>query len=88
MGDRGGGRASHLRYLSGHSGAGWTLANVGVHGAPVTLHLEKLWNRNITITRLVDTTTTPMLKGVDLADFSRAKAGHAPLRARRHHARA
>ena len=28
----------------------------------VTLHLEKLWDRNITITtRLVDTTTTPML---------------------------
>ena len=41
---------------------GGRLANVGVHGAPVTLHLEKLWDRNITITtRLVDTTTTPML---------------------------
>ena len=46
---------------------GGRLANVGVHGAPVTLHLEKLWDRNITITtRLVDTTTTPMLlKGVE-----------------------
>jgi alcohol dehydrogenase len=45
---------------------GGRLANVGVHGAAVTLHLEKLWDRNITITtRLVDTTTTPMLlKGV------------------------
>jgi len=41
---------------------GGRLANVGVHGAPVALHLEKLWDRNITITtRLVDTTTTPML---------------------------
>ena len=41
---------------------GGRLANVGVHGVPVTLHLEKLWDRNVTITtRLVDTTTTPML---------------------------
>ena len=45
---------------------GGRLANIGVHGVAVTLHLEKLWDRNITITtRLVDTTTTPMLlKGV------------------------
>jgi alcohol dehydrogenase len=45
---------------------GGRLANVGVHGVAVTLHLEKLWDRNITITtRLVDTITTPMLlKGV------------------------
>ena len=45
---------------------GGRLANVGVHGVAVTLHLEKLWDRNITITtRLVDTTTIPMLlKGV------------------------
>ena len=41
---------------------GGHLANVGVHGKPVELHLEKLWDRNITLTtRLVDTTTTPML---------------------------
>jgi alcohol dehydrogenase len=41
---------------------GGRLANVGVHGTPVTLHLEKLWDRNITVTtRLVDTVTTPML---------------------------
>ena len=41
---------------------GGRLANVGVHGVAVALHLEKLWDRNITITtRLVDTTTTPML---------------------------
>jgi threonine dehydrogenase-like Zn-dependent dehydrogenase len=37
-------------------------ANGGVYGKPVTLHLEKLWDRNITLTtRLVDTVTTPML---------------------------
>ena len=42
--------------------AGGRLANVGVHGKPVQLHLEKLWARNITLTtRLVDTVTTPML---------------------------
>ncbi len=42
--------------------AGGRLANVGVHGQPVTLHLERLWARNITLTtRLVDTITTPML---------------------------
>jgi len=42
--------------------AGGHIANVGVHGKSVELHLEKLWSRNITITtRLVDTVTTPML---------------------------
>ncbi|MEO6236321.1 MAG: zinc-binding dehydrogenase, partial [Vicinamibacterales bacterium] len=41
---------------------GGHLANVGVHGKPVQLHVEKLWDRNITLTtRLVDTVTTPML---------------------------
>jgi alcohol dehydrogenase len=41
---------------------GGTIANVGVHGKKVDLHLEKLWDRNITITtRLVDTASTPML---------------------------
>jgi alcohol dehydrogenase len=41
---------------------GGHLANVGVHGKPVELHMEKLWDRNITLTtRLVDTVTTPML---------------------------
>jgi alcohol dehydrogenase len=43
-------------------GAGGRIANVGVHGKAVELHLEKLWDRNITLTtRLVDTVTTPML---------------------------
>jgi alcohol dehydrogenase len=42
--------------------AGGRIANVGVHGKPVELHMEKLWDRNIAITtRLVDTVTTPML---------------------------
>ncbi len=41
---------------------GGRIANVGVHGKPVALHLEKLWDRNITITtRLVDTVSMPML---------------------------
>jgi len=42
--------------------AGGTIANIGVHGAKADLHLESLWDRNITITtRLVDTVSTPML---------------------------
>jgi alcohol dehydrogenase len=43
-------------------GPGGVIANVGVHGAPVALHLERLWDRNVTITtRLVDTASTPDL---------------------------
>jgi len=43
-------------------GAGGHIANIGVHGKSVTLHLEKLWSKNITITtRLVDAVTTPLL---------------------------
>ncbi|MDB4904174.1 MAG: yjmD [Mucilaginibacter sp.] len=41
---------------------GGHVANIGVHGKSVTLHMETLWSHNITITtRLVDTVTTPML---------------------------
>jgi alcohol dehydrogenase len=41
---------------------GGTIANVGVHGHKVDLHLERLWSHNIAITtRLVDTATTGML---------------------------
>jgi alcohol dehydrogenase len=41
---------------------GGTIANIGVHGMQVALHLERLWDRNISITtRLVDTATIPML---------------------------
>lgn len=43
-------------------GAGGVIANIGVHGVKVDLHLENLWDRNIQITtRLVDTVSTPML---------------------------
>jgi len=42
--------------------AGGVIANIGVHGVPAALHLERLWDRNISITtRLVDTASTPML---------------------------
>src|SRR5947207_2772224 len=41
---------------------GGRVANVGVHGRPATLHLEKLWIRDVTITTgLVDTNTTARL---------------------------
>ena len=41
---------------------GGVIANIGVHGKKVDLHLESLWDRNISITtRLVDTATIPML---------------------------
>ena len=42
--------------------AGGIIANIGAYGTKVDLHLENLWDRNITITtRLVDTISTPML---------------------------
>jgi alcohol dehydrogenase len=48
--------AARLARPGGH------IANIGVHGEPVTLHLEDLWIRDVTITTgLVDTSTTPML---------------------------
>ena len=38
------------------------VANIGVHGGPATLHLEKLWIRDVTVTTgLVDTYTIPQL---------------------------
>lgn len=41
---------------------GGHVANIGVHGQPATLHLEKLWIRDVTITMgLVDTFSTPTL---------------------------
>lgn len=44
---------------------GGTIANIGVHGTKVDLHLELLWDRNITIkTGLVDTSSTSMLMNV------------------------
>jgi alcohol dehydrogenase len=42
--------------------AGGRVANIGVHGKPVTLHLETLWIRDVTITTgLVDTFSIPQL---------------------------
>jgi alcohol dehydrogenase len=41
---------------------GGHVANIGVHGKPVTLHLESLWTKDVTITTgLVDTYSTPTL---------------------------
>jgi alcohol dehydrogenase len=41
---------------------GGVIANIGVHGVKVDLHLERLWSQNVAITtRLVDAVTTPML---------------------------
>jgi len=49
-------------------GAGGHIANIGVHGVSVNLHLEKLWSQNVTITtRLVDAVTTPLLLKTVLA---------------------
>jgi alcohol dehydrogenase len=54
---------------------GGHLANVGVHGKSVELHLETLWSRNVTITtRLVDTITTPMLLDIVRAGMLNVKA--------------
>lgn len=44
---------------------GGHVANVGVHGAAATLHLEDIWAKNLTITTgLVDTFSTPTLIGL------------------------
>ena len=38
------------------------VANIGVHGKPATLHLQRVWDRDLTITTgLVDTYSTPTL---------------------------
>jgi alcohol dehydrogenase len=48
--------AAELARPGGH------IANIGVHGEPVMLHLEELWIRDVTITTgLVDTYSTPTL---------------------------
>jgi alcohol dehydrogenase len=62
---------------------GGRVANVGVHGAPATLHLEDLWIRDITITTgLVDTNSTPTLLRLITShqlDSSRFVTHHFPL---------
>lgn len=53
---------------------GGHIANIGVHGTAVTLHLEELWIRNVTITTgLVDTYSTPTL--LKLAQQHQVEAG-------------
>ncbi len=43
--------------------SGGNIAILGVHGKPVTLHLERMWKRNFTLTAgLVHTTTIPQIK--------------------------
>ncbi|MDR6975968.1 alcohol dehydrogenase [Streptomyces sp. 3330] len=50
--------------------AGGHIANIGTHGRPVTLHLESLWRKNMTIsTGQVDTSSTPWL--LELLRFGR-----------------
>jgi alcohol dehydrogenase len=55
---------------------GGHVANIGVHGTSATLHLERIWARNLTITTgLVDTYSTPTLlkllasRQIDAAHF-------------------
>ncbi|MDC9594538.1 zinc-dependent alcohol dehydrogenase family protein [Xenorhabdus sp. IM139775] len=63
--------------------AGGFIANVGVHGKSVDLHLESLWIKNITITTgLVNTSSTPMLlKSVESGKIAPEKlvTHHYPL---------
>lgn len=62
---------------------GGRIANIGVHGKKVDLHLERLWSHNISITtRLVDTVTTHiLLKAVEAGkvDPSRLVSHHFPF---------
>jgi alcohol dehydrogenase len=54
--------------------AGGRIANIGVHGKPVQLNLDKLWDHNITLTtRLVDTVTIPMLMKIVMSGRVRPK---------------
>jgi alcohol dehydrogenase len=56
------GVAATFDVCQGIVAAGGHIANVGVHGAPVQLNLDKLWSHNITLkTGLVDTSSTSML---------------------------
>jgi alcohol dehydrogenase len=62
---------------------GGNVANVGVHGKPVALHLEHLWIRNVTITTgLVDTYSTPTLISLirtGMLDAGRFITHHFPM---------
>ena len=54
--------------------AGGTVANIGVHGAPTTLHLEELWIKNITITTGLVSAATPCPTLLALARDGRIEA--------------
>ena len=64
---------------------GGRVANVGVHGHSATLHLERLWIRDVMITTgLVDTDTDAAAAQADRGRSARSdRFRHAPLRARR-----
>ena len=66
---------------------GGTIANIGVHGTKVDLHLENLWDRNITITtRLVDAVTHTDAVQQSAVSQDRPEAPDYPsLQARPHH---
>jgi len=56
------GVSSTFDVCQGIVAAGGRIANVGVHGTPVQLNLDKLWSHNITLTTgLVDTSSTSTL---------------------------
>lgn len=56
------GISSTFDVCQGIVATGGRIANVGVHGKPVQLNLDKLWSHNITLTTgLVDTSSTAML---------------------------
>ena len=56
---------------------GGHLANVGVHGKPVELHIEELWIRNVTITMglVCNSTTSMLLKNVESKKLQPEKLG-------------
>ena len=86
---RGGGHSGHLRALREDRRAGRHHRQCRRAWTKVDLHLENLWDRNITITtRLVDTVSTPMLlnilrsQNVLLEASGQKSARAAPLRGR------
>ena len=61
---------------------GGHLANVGVHGKPVELHVEKLWDRNITLTTQARRhgDDTDAAQGRPLGQVAAEQARDTPLR--------
>ena len=69
------GKPATFELCQGMVAVGGRIANMGVHGAPAVLHLERLWSMNVTLTtRLVDTGTVPrLLKMVESGRISPAR---------------